>query len=164
VLISNNTYQHCSDSVTIGTVYKVHPKGRQNTIDIYELTSINTPVRLQVPKLTRRRFLRVDVQFGIKFNIVEDKRLSETIHNGVCVDISYSSIGITTSQPLTLLTEIRIVLSFSMLGPDVREIYAKVVRVREKDGVYHAGLEFTSIDDQSLDTIKAYIDTAVAGH
>lgn len=159
VLISSNTLARCTDAVSIGSVYDVQPKGNHQAIKIHELLSINTPSLLQVPRISQRRHVRADIQLSLKFNIVEDKHLSNDLYDGTTVDISYTGIGIITTQPLSILTEIRIILSMSLLSPQIREVYAKVTRLRVENGQYHAGLEFTSIDDHSLESIKTYIDS-----
>jgi adenylate cyclase len=162
VLISSNTYGYCADHITPGSVYDVQPKGKKETIKVYELISINTPEVMQIPRISRRRYTRVEIEMGLKFNIVDGKHLSMAIYDAKTIDISYTGIGIVTKQELKPLMEIRIILSLSLLGPDVGEIYAKVNRIENIDGFFHAGLEFTTIDATSLKNIKAYIDKNVA--
>lgn len=161
ILISENTFSQCQENICIGSVYEVQPKGKDHTIQIFELASIGCTNPMYVPRLTRRKYVRATVNINIKFNIVDGKNISTEVLDGVAVDISYTGIGMMTKTRLEPLTEIRILLSFSFLDPDLSEIYAKTVRCTEKDGQFFVGVEFTSISNQAMDSIKALVDSRI---
>ena len=164
ILISENTYSICHRDIEIGSTYYLLPKGKTEKIRVYELTGISMPDFLQVPRVTRRKYVRVNVDLNLNFNIVEGKNITDRVYDAHVFDISYCGMGMCVKSPLELLTDIRLLLSMSILGTGTTEIYGKIMHCEEDVAGFRHGLEFTAIDDRVLNAIETFIDTTIAGN
>lgn len=164
ILISENTYSICHRDIEIGSTYYVLPKGKTEKIRVFELTGISMPDFLQVHRVTRRKYVRVNVDLSLNFNIVEGKNITDRVYDARVFDISYCGMGMYVKSPLELLTDIRVLLSMSILGAGVTDIYGKIMRSEEDDKGFRHGLEFTAIDDQTHNAIKTFIDANIASN
>jgi adenylate cyclase len=54
-------------------------------------------------------------------------------------------------------------LDMSLLGYKASDIYAKILKTREKEGRFLSGLEFTSVSVQSDVNIKHFIQLLIQG-
>ena len=70
VLISQYTYEKVKNVVEVGTLNKVHVKGKQNSVTLYEVISLNGKKKLQVPRREIRTSVRVEIDAHFSFQIV----------------------------------------------------------------------------------------------
>ena len=52
-------------------------------------------------------------------------------------------------------------LSLSLLGDQISDIYAKVLRIKKHQSRYMANIEFTSLTGPASTTIKKYVDEII---
>ncbi len=68
---------------------------------------------------------------------------------------------IVSSVPIEPFNDIKIAVAVSMLGSELSEMYAKVLRVSPLDTDCECRVEFTSIDEKASVTIKEFVDGIV---
>jgi adenylate cyclase len=161
ILISESTYQTCTDLVTVGEPLEISAKGSTGPLTIYELLAVLQPVFTENQRLTRRKYLRVDTDLLTKYQHVVGKELENIQHEGQVINLSYDGMLLLTDEKLDSRTELYFETSLSMFSTDTGQIYAKVIRCIPTEAGYETGLEFTIIDDATAEVIRDYIDKIV---
>lgn len=160
ILISENTHSIVKKQVQIGNTNKVRIKGRTDFIKLYEVLSINWLTTLKVPKREIRSSPRISIDTEFLYQLLDGKKILPTQHIGRIKDMSYYGLLVILDFKLELLTNIKLSLALSILG-ERKNIYAKIMSVRNIDGGYGCGLEYTSLDETSEVAIKDYIDRII---
>ena len=163
VLISQHTYEKVRDLVEIGTLNKVHVKGKKDQVNLYEVISMTGKRILHVPKREIRKTARVELDASFTFQIISGKEVLPEEHVGMLKDISYTGFFAFVKHKLEPFTDIKISLSLSLLGGEKRDIYAKVMSVRNMPEGYGCGVEFTSLDEDSEQSIRDFINRIIEG-
>ena len=163
VLISDYTYQQVKDVVDIGDIDEARIKGKNEMVKLYEITASHWQEKMTVPLREIRHSVRVNIDMEFPFQVIENFEVQPGIFFGQAKDISYKGIYAIIKQPLEVLTEIKLSLSLSLLGNETREIYGKIKSIKETDEGYGCGIEFSSLDDDSQETIKYLIHRIIEG-
>ncbi len=161
ILLSENTYKLAKDFIEIGDVNKVHVKGKSDPVKMFELLSIEHPIRMEVPCREIRKSPRVEVHIPLEYYLLQDKIVLARKYQGNVIDISYGGIFVMTANELEPFSEIKMNVSLSLMGTGSSEIYARVLHCREIEGQYESHLEFTAIHDQARLAIKGYVDKLI---
>lgn len=161
ILLSETTYQLARDLIDIGDVNEVSVKGKKDSVRMYELLALRGRHNLTAPKREIRNSPRVEVDTPLVFHILDGKSVLPAEHIGRVVDISYGGMFVVSPVGLAPFEDIKLSLSLSLMGGELAEIYAKVLRVTLVDGEYKCPVEFTSIDPRALQSIKSYVDNLV---
>jgi adenylate cyclase len=163
ILISDYTYQQVKDNVLIGNINEVYVKGKSEMIKLYEIIATYWQNEMTVPHREIRTSMRVEIDTPFAFQVIENNEVMPGIYHGQAKDISYNGIFAIIQQPLEVLTNIKLSLSLSLLGGDTRDIYGKIMSLREMSNGYGCGIEFTSLDEDSQQAIKNFIDRVIGG-
>ena len=110
-----------------------------------------------------RHSVRVNYDASFPFQIIQNGEIQPGIYHAQAKDISYNGIYAIIKQPLEVLTEIKLTLSLSLLGDETRDIYGTIKSIRETDESYGCGIEFSTLDDDSQETIRDYINRIIEG-
>ncbi len=162
ILLSENTYLLARDFIETGDTNEVKVKGKKGSIRIYELRSITKPRVLAAPRREMRKSPRVNiVDLPLKFQLLSGNSVLQQEHLGRVIDISYGGMHIVSPVPIEPFGDIKIALSLSLLGSDLSDIYAKVLRVSFVNGGHECSVEFTYIDAKASLAIKEFIDGIV---
>ncbi len=161
ILLSENTYLLARDFIEIGDVNEVSVKGKRSSVRLYELLAMHGRYSLTAPPREVRNSPRVEIDTPLAFYVLEGKSVLPEEHRGRIVDISYGGMFVVSPVGLQPLGDIKVSLSLSLMGNELTEIYAKVLRVALVDGEYKCPVEFTSIESKAQQTIKEYIDSRV---
>ncbi len=161
ILLSENTYLLAKDFVDIGDVNEVSVKGKKDSVRMYELLAMRGRYSLTAPPREVRNSPRVEINTPLAFRIVVGKSVLPDEHRGRIVDLSYGGMFVISPVGLEPLGDIKVSLSLSLMGNELTEIYAKVLRVTLVDGEYKCPVEFTSIASTAQRTIKEYVDGRV---
>lgn len=94
---------------------------------------------------------------------MRDKVVMPGQGNGLIKDIGYHGVRADFDHPIALHSEIKLAFDLPLVGHRASEIYARVVKVSEKDGRYIAGVEFSSIGPQSESRIQLFVQMLVQG-
>ena len=163
ILISENAYKGAKDYIETSEPTPVLVKGKKDPVIIYELLSIKRPVSLSVPRREFRKSPRIDINMTFTYQLVDGKKILPEKYSGEILDIGYNGFLCTLTEPLEVFTEIKLTISLSMLGDEMSDIYAKVLRSKKLDDQYQTNIEFTSIHIHATKAIKFFIDRIIQG-
>ncbi|TMH32053.1 MAG: PilZ domain-containing protein [Betaproteobacteria bacterium] len=82
---------------------------------------------------------------------------------GVIRDIGYNGALAELERPLPRHAELKLAFELPALGYHAGEVYARVVASREQDGRALAGLEFTSLADETSAKIRLFVQMLLQG-
>ncbi len=163
ILVSEHSYKKVKNEVGVGTVNKVRVKGKSKPVTLYELTSVHWDKYLEVPKREIRNSIRIQIEEKFPFQIIKNKTVLPEVKTARLQDLSYHGLFAVSQEQLEPYTDIKLSLSLSILGGETRDIYGKIMSVRKIDNQYGYGIEFTSLDQDSQQSIKSFIDRIIAG-
>jgi len=162
VLMSEATYGHCPNFVTVGEPIEVHVKGKSEPARIREVLGIPELGKV-VPRQELRKSPRVPIELDLEYWAVAGKFVDGGVKRGRIRDLGYHGLLAETADRLPLYSEIRLAFDLPGLGFRAAHIYARVVSHRG-DGARHlAGVEFTSVDAETSRNIELFIQMCLQG-
>lgn len=163
ILISENAYKEVEGVIEVGEPNQIRVKGTENPIRIYEVLSTQWPISMSVPRREVRTSPRVEFDAPFQFQVIESKQVMPTSHTGRIKDMSYQGMFALIPKQDPIPTDIKLNLSLSLLSTDSRPIYGKIQVVRELGEQLGCGIEFTSMDVESQEALKAFVDRIIDG-
>jgi adenylate cyclase len=160
VLISQSTYEHCRDFAETGDPVQVYMKGKAQGVTIREVIGIASLGKF-VPRRELRRSARVDVRLPFTYQMVSKKTVLPQAFAGTIHNLGYVGALAEMDRRLPLYAEIKLALNLATLGHRAEDIYGRVVDVREENGRYLHGIEFTSLSRQSGEKIRIFVQMLV---
>jgi adenylate cyclase len=162
ILLSEATWRQAQGFIETGDVNEVSVKGKRETVRMYELQATQRPHRLVAPKREIRNSPRVEVDMPLVFRRLKGKAVGTRKLDGRITDLSYGGMFVRSAVALQAFDDICFALSLSMMGRELTEIYAKVLRVvPQADGQYGYPVEFTAIEAKAQQSIKEFVDGIV---
>ncbi|KQP12664.1 adenylate/guanylate cyclase domain-containing protein [Pseudorhodoferax sp. Leaf267] len=162
ILLSEATWQQAQGFIETGDVNEVSVKGKRGAVRMYELLSTRKPQLLVAPKREIRNSPRVEVDMPLVFQRLKGKSVGARKLDGRISDISYGGMFVRSTVALQAFDDICFSLSLSLMGRELTEIYAKVLRVVPlADGGFGYPVEFTSIAAKAQQSIKEFVDGIV---
>ena len=162
VLMSEATYQRVKDFIQVAEPMDVYVKGRAGRVRVREALGIAGLGKV-VPRQDARKSPRVPVRLDLECWRVERKVLRGEAVHGVVRDIGYRGILAELPGPVPLYCELKLAFELPPLGFRAAEIYARVVSLREDEGRALAGIEFTSIDDETGGKVRLCVQMLLQG-
>lgn len=161
VLISDATYQRCWGMASASAPMQVYLKGRPRPESLRALVAVPSR-RLKVPRQEFRRSHRVDARLvcecrRVQDGIVTPERLPATVR-----DIGYQGLLVTTSEPLQLHAEVRLEFDLVLIDYRARDVYARVITLKQEGSEWMVGLEFTSISPECSAQVQRLVQVLVA--
>ncbi len=161
ILLSEHTKDLAKDFVEVGPPNSVEVKGAREAVKLFEVYSISRPREMRVPRREGRRSPRVAVQMPISFQCLAGKIILPDKLTGEVIDIGYGGMLIESETRLAPLSEIKMRLSLELFSDATTEIFARIIKSTDQDGVYHSSMEFTFIDQAGQTAIKTLVDRLV---
>lgn len=162
VLVSEATYNHCRDYVTVTEPMDVYVKGKKDPVNLYEILGIPS-LGKEVPRQEIRKSPRVETNIAFNYQLVEGKIVLPQVHAGVILDISYNGVLAQLGEEHPSRTEIKLDLNLSLAGTTATDVYARILRTFERDGKRLASIEFTSASVQSNVNIRHFVQLLIQG-
>ena len=162
VLISEATFERVKGFVHAGEAMAVHVKGRAAPMGVREALGIPSLGKV-VPRQDARKSPRVPVTLALECRPVEAKRVRDEALHGTVRDLSYHGMLAELPGRVPLYGELKLAFDLPPLGHRAAEIYARIVSLREADGRFLAGLEFTSLDDATAAQIRLFVQMLLQG-
>lgn len=159
VLISEQTFAECRDSVAAGEPMTLYVKGKAQPIAFREVTGI-PGLGLNVPRMELRRSPRVEAKLPFSFRTIEDEVLGQECH-GTALDIGYHGLLVHVHSPIAAHSELRIDLPLPLIDYVASGIYAKVVKAMTRGSEHLAAVEFTSISEANADAVRHFVQLLV---
>ena len=161
VLMSEATYAYVKDFVRAGDPIEVAVKGRSKPLKVREAFGIPELGRI-VPSRDARRSPRVPVRLHARYWPMQSKAVAGEAGKATVCDLSYHGLLAELAASVPCFSELK--LEFDLPGErvvQVRDLYARVVSLREKDGTCLAGMEFTSLDSDLERHIRRFVQLAL---
>jgi adenylate cyclase len=163
ILIGSNTYTKAKDLIEVNEPMHISVKGKRDPLVIYELKALGAPYNLKVPDREVRKSLRIDVTIPFKFQICIGKIVSADLYDGRILNISLGGLLACTLTELQPHANIKFHLDPRITGAEGEDIYGKVIRVKKREELYEANIEFTAIDSKDSKAIKELINRTIDG-
>lgn len=161
VLISENTFDHCRDFVTVSEAMEVFVKGKTQPVKLRELYAIPS-LNLEVPRKEVRRSHRMEVKLPCSFNLVQNKIVMPRAISANIRDIGYHGLLLETDHPLKALDDVKLEFDLPLVDFRATDIYAKVVKIKDDGSRHLAGLEFTSASPDTNMKIQLFVQLLVS--
>lgn len=160
VLISENTYDHCRDFVTVSEAMEVFVKGKTQPVKLRELYAIPS-LNLEALRKEVRRSKRMEVKLPCLVSLVQNKIVMPQTISAIIRDIGYYGMLIEIDHPLKALDDIKLEFNLPLIDFKASDIYAKVVKLRLDGSRQLAGVEFTSINHDTNMKIQLFVQLLV---
>ena len=161
ILLSEQTKELAREFVEVGPPNSVEVKGARDPVRLFEVYSISRPSEMRVPRREGRRSPRVAVQMPISYQCLAGKIILPDKLKGQVIDIGYGGMLIESDVRLAPLSEIKMKLSLELFSDETTEIFARIIKSTDQDGVFHSSMEFTFIDQAGQMAIKSLVDRLV---
>lgn len=162
VLVSRNTFERCSDYVSVGEPMAVFVKGKPRPVSLIEVLGIPS-LNIEVPRQEIRRSPRIEVKMPVSYQMIKNKIVMPEIMRGTILDISYHGVLAEVDRELAAYSDIKMELELPLVGHRASDLYAKVLKVIDKRGRWWAALEFTSVSVESDANIRRLIQLLIQG-
>jgi adenylate cyclase len=162
VLISEATYARCTGFVSAGAPMDVHVKGKAAPVRLREVQGIPA-LGLVLPTRDRRKSPRVVVRMPFVYRLVVNKIVLPERFQGVMLDIGYFGLRAELQHDLPDYSDILLDFDLSLIGRHAGNIYAKVRHLKRHGGRAHAGIEFTSVDQQVEQDLRFFVQLLIQG-
>ena len=161
VLISENTFDHCRNFVTVSEAMEVYVKGKTQPVKLRELYAIPS-LNLEVPRKEVRRSHRMEVKLPCSFNLIQNKIVMPKAASATIRDIGYHGVLIEVDHPLKALDDVKLEFDLPLIDFKATDIYAKVVKIKQVGSRQLAGLEFTSTNPDTNMKIQLFVQLLVS--
>ena len=155
VLISDGTYERCGGFVTAARPMTVYVKGKAQPVGFREVLAIPS-LGLTVPRQELRRSPRVQASLPFSFRAVDNDDLGPT-RQASTLDIGYHGQLARAPQRLAKHAELQLDLPLPLVGHVAKNVYARVVKATERDGVSLAAIEFTAISEADAAAVRRFV-------
>lgn len=162
VLMSEATYERVRDFVHASEPMDVYVKGRVERIRVREALGIPALGKM-VPRQDARKSPRVAVTLQLECWRVEAKVMRADLTHGTVRDLSYRGMLAELPGALPLYSEVKLAFDLPPLAFRAADVYARVVSLREEEGRPLCGLEFTSLDDDTSEKIRLFVQMLLQG-
>ncbi|MBF0255326.1 MAG: PilZ domain-containing protein [Gammaproteobacteria bacterium] len=158
ILLSEKAYAEVQDQVEVADPIEIRVKGNEQVMRLYELLAISWPIPMNVPRREVRGGPRVEFDAPFDFQLVIGEQVLPELHRGRIKDMSYQGMFVLIPKMQPQPEEIKLNFSLSLLAQESRPIYARIQTVRELGDQLGCGVEFTSMDADSQEALKTFID------
>ncbi|MFM9972623.1 MAG: adenylate/guanylate cyclase domain-containing protein [Burkholderiales bacterium] len=160
VLISQSTYERCKDFVETSDTMDIHVKGKPQPVSLRELVAIPS-LGLKVPRQEIRRSHRVEVKLAFTYQRIQHGIVLPEVRTGGIRDIGYHGVLVEVEEDLPNFSEVKLSFELPLVEYQVRDVYAKVVGKKSKDGRTQLGVEFTSIPPEANLKIQLFVQLLI---
>src|SRR3989338_7987766 len=160
VLISENTFDHCRDFVTVSEAMEVFVKGKTQPVKLRELYAIPS-LNLEAPRKEVRHSKRMEVSLPCSISMIQNKIVMPKTISAIIRDIGYYGMLIEIDHPLKELDDVKLEFDLPLIDFKASDIYAKVVKLRHDGSRHLAGIEFTSISHETNMKIQLFVQLLV---
>lgn len=155
ILISESTQQACGSILCIDNQVEVKPKGIKEPIIINEVTGIGGNFNIFLEKKPLK-LIELEKPLTIKFNLLVEKHISETLHRGKIVKLVAAKMAeVQTKIVVEKLTNLKIAI-FNTKGHKVTaDLYAKVTEVLSESPATFR-IVFTSVSSEARNYLEKF--------
>ena len=162
VLMSESTWERCSDFVQAGEPMDVFVKGRSKLVVLREVLAIPSLSRV-VPRQEYRRSPRVEVKLPFNYRMVVNEVIVPEARMGMILDIGYHGVLAEIALAPSPFSELVIDLDLPLVGQKLRGLGGKVVKVIAREDAARIGVEFSSMAPEERAAIQLFVQLLIQG-
>lgn len=160
ILISENTFNHCRNFITVSDAMEVFVKGKKHPVKLCELYTIPS-LNLEVPRKEFRHSQRLEVRLPCSFRLIQHKMIMPKAYGATIRDIGYFGLLMEIDYPLNVYDDVKLEFDLPLIDFRASDIYGKVVELEHEKNGHLAGIEFTSISHEANTKIQLYVQLLV---
>ena len=126
---------------------------------VYPVKQIGSPYDLE---LKTSEVIEEGIQINLPFRLweVNAKKIADIAILGETITLSENTISASIQPSLEPLTDVKLIFDFCLDAHCFEDIYAKVLSVDKKDGVWVHQLQITSIDPKDRSVLDQWMKEA----
>jgi adenylate cyclase len=159
VLISDGTYERCGGFVTAARPMTVFVKGKAQPVGFREVLAVPS-LGLTVPRQELRRSPRVQAKLPFSYRPVDNDVLGPA-RQASTLDISYHGVLARVPERLAEHGELHLDLPLPLVDHVAKNVYARVVKSTEREGVNLTAIEFTAIAEADAAAVRRFVQMLV---
>lgn len=157
VFLSPATYEHLRDMVEVAPPVPVELKGIAEPLLLYELLSISGRFAQQLPEMDTALDRLVDIALPVACRIIDGKVISKEEITGTVLRLGMRQLEVCLPVSLRPLTNVRLRLTYPLLGHDSGDLYGKVLATEPQPGGDMTHIRLTSVDAMDQKIIDALL-------
>jgi class 3 adenylate cyclase len=152
IFLSPATYAQIHDMVEVAPPVPVELKGIAEPLLLYELCGIAGRFAQRLPEMDTALDRQVEVSLPVACWVIDGKVVSKEEIAGAVLQLGLRQLEVRLDTPLRPLTNVRLRLTYPMLGQDSGDLYGKVLTAEQQHGVSVTRIRLTSVDamDQKI--------------
>ena len=152
IFLSPATYAQIHDLVEVAAPVPVELKGIAEPLLLYELRGIAGRFAQRLPEMDTALDRQVEVSLPVACWVIDGKVVSKEEIAGAVLQLGLRQLEVRLDTPLRPLTNVRLRLTYPMLGQDSGDLYGKVLTAEQQHGVSVTRIRLTSVDamDQKI--------------
>lgn len=152
IFLSPSTYERLRDLADVAPPVPVELKGIAEPLLLYELRGISGRFAQQLPETDMALDRQIDVALPMTCRMIDDKVVGTEEITGTVLRLGMRQLAVCLATPLPPLTNVRLHLTYPMLGQTSGDIYGKVLAVEQQRGMDVTCIRLTSVDavDQKI--------------
>jgi adenylate cyclase len=162
VLISESTYQRCSEFVKTGEPFPLHVKGKSDPIVVRELLEIPRLSKV-VPRREVRKSPRVKVGIAFHYQVIQTDVTLPQQHKGTILVLGYHGILADIRERLPVGTEVKIRVDLPLVNHRATDVYGRVKKCNAERGRFLCGIEFTAITSKTRSSVELLVQLLMQG-
>jgi adenylate cyclase len=162
VLISEQTFRRCRDYVATGAATDVYVKGKAEPVKLYEVLGIPSAGKV-LPRQELRKSPRVEAKLPFAYQVLDNGVVRPELLRASSLDIGYYGMLAEVERPLVERSEIKFELALPLINAATGQIYARVVKARQRDARHLAALEFTSVREPDAAALRRFVHLLLQG-
>ena len=160
IFLSPATYELLRDLVEVAAPVPVELKGIAEPLLLYELLGIGGQFAQRLPEPDIALDRHVDVSLPMTCWIIDGKIISKEEIAGTVLRLGMRHLEARVDTSLRPLTNVRLRLTYAMLGQHSGDLYGKVLAVEQEQGVDMTHIRLTSVDAMDQKIIDGLLGTA----
>src|SRR5262245_19287815 len=135
IFLSPATYAQIHDMVEVAPPVPVELKGIAEPLLLYELRGITGQFAQSLPEMDTALDRQVEVALPVACWVIDGKVISKEEVTGAVLRLGMRQLAARLDTSLRPLTNVRLRLTYSMLGQHSGDLYGKVLATRQHNGV-----------------------------
>jgi class 3 adenylate cyclase len=157
IFLSPATYERLRDLVEVAAPVPVELKGLAEPLLLYELRGMSGQFAQRLPEPDTALDRQVDVALPVVCWIIDGKVVARDEITGTVLRLGQRQLEARFDAALRPLTNVRLRLTYPLLGHDSGDLYGKVLAAEPQPGVGVTRLRLTSVDAMDQKIIEALL-------
>lgn len=157
IFLSPATYERLHDLVEVAAPVPVELKGIAGPLLLYELRGIAGQFAQRLPELDTALDRQVEVSLPVACWVIDGKIVSTAEITGAVLRLGMRQLEVRLDTSLQPLTNVRLRLTYPILGQHSGDLYGKVLATEQRQGVCVTHIRLTSVDAMDQKIIDSFV-------